>query len=62
MEFNRDNTKKWMLTEIAFDDYSDNYRALAEECAAAFNVNDTGGPLDDPDHWIWDLPVEIFSE
>ncbi len=31
---------------------------IAEKCADLFNVNFEGGPLDDPDHWIWELAAK----
>jgi hypothetical protein len=31
---------------------------LAEAAAAAFGIDDEGGPLDDPDHWIWEAAIE----
>lgn len=34
---------------------------LAEACAAAFGVDGVGGPLDDPDHWIWDAAIAAFT-
>jgi hypothetical protein len=34
------------------------YTGLAEACAEAFEVNGVGGPLDDSDHWIWEVAVE----
>jgi hypothetical protein len=41
-----------------FDDgASVNLTRLAEECAAAFDCNHEGGPLDDPTHEIWDWAV-----
>lgn len=38
-----------------------NLTSLAEACADAFGVADEGGPLDDPDHWIWELALEAAS-
>ena len=40
------------------DDCGDvNHTALAEMCAAHFDMNGVGGPLDDPDHWIWEVAL-----
>ena len=36
-----------------------NHTSLAEAIAAQFNENDEGGPLDDPDHWIWEVALEV---
>jgi hypothetical protein len=36
-----------------------NYTQLAEECAANFDADNEGGPLDDPDHWIWDEAAKV---
>jgi hypothetical protein len=36
-----------------------NATALVEECAATFEANDVGGPLDDETHWIWDAAVIV---
>jgi hypothetical protein len=30
---------------------------LAEAAAAEFGVDEVGGPLDDPDHWVWDAAL-----
>lgn len=35
---------------------------LAESCCDHFDANNEGGPLDDPDHWIWDLAFDIATE
>lgn len=32
---------------------------LAETTAEDFDVDQTGGPLDDPSHWIWDLAADL---
>jgi hypothetical protein len=39
-----------------------NFTSLCEEAAEVFNQNFEDGPLDDPNHWIWDCPVEIFTK
>lgn len=30
------------------------HNALARACAEAFKVAHAGGPLHDPDHWLWE--------
>jgi hypothetical protein len=47
----------WMLNNAS--DHEDNATSLAESAAAHFEINEVGGPLDDPDHWIWDLAIEV---
>lgn len=63
-EFSRlqGKVKVWMRSNL--DTYRDecgdvNLTALAEGAAAEFEINDEGGPLDDPDSWIWDLAVKV---
>jgi len=34
---------------------------LAEDAARAFDVDSLGGPLDDSDHWIWELALKVAS-
>lgn len=63
MDFNKDNVRRWMRRNIA--DHRDphtgevNATTLAESAADAFDANGLGGPLDDPDHWIWDLAITV---
>lgn len=61
--FNRASATAWMLLEhVAHRDprtLEVNHTSLAEACAEAFDVADEGGPLDDPDHWIWEVAVEV---
>lgn len=57
--FNEKNVKQWMLDNVT--DY-DNATSLAEAAAHEFNQADTGGPLDDETHWIWDLAIKIWNE
>lgn len=35
-----------------------NCTGLAEAAAAEWDRDHEGGPIDDPDHWVWDLAVE----
>lgn len=35
-----------------------NLTSLAESAAIHFNQDHLGGPLDDPDHWIWEIAAE----
>ena len=39
-----------------------NRTSLAESAAEEFNKSSEDGPLDDPDHWIWDCAHEIGCE
>lgn len=54
--------RRWMSAHA--EDYRDgatgelNPTGLAEGAAAELCLNDEGGPLDDPDHWIWELALE----
>lgn len=63
--FTREAAEKWMLeNHVAHRDprtLEVNLTSLAEECAEAFDVADEGGLLDDPDHWIWEVAVEVAS-
>lgn len=36
-----------------------NLTAMAETAAAEWDQDDEGGPLDDPDHWIWEAAVDV---
>lgn len=36
-----------------------NFTTLAEAAASHYGVSDLHGPLDTPEHWIWDLAVEV---
>lgn len=63
--FTRETAATWMLANhVAHRDPRTNevnLTSLAEACAEAFDVADEGGPLDDPDHWIWEVAVEVGS-
>ena len=66
MKFTKANVRRWMRDNAA--DYEDKATGeidatkLAEDAAAEFNVADTGGPLDDETHWIWDLAATVALE
>jgi hypothetical protein len=34
---------------------------LAERAADRLGINDQPGPLDDPNHEIWDIAVEVYE-
>lgn len=66
MEFTRDDAAKWMRRHL--EDHRDprcgeiNLTSLTEACAGAFEADEEGGPLDDSDHWIWEVAVEVTSQ
>jgi hypothetical protein len=39
-----------------------NCTTLTEEAAHEFNADDEGGCLDDSDHWIWELALDVAEE
>lgn len=61
--FNVGQARAWMHANKA--EYRDpktgevELTPLVEACAGAFGVDDLDGPLDDSDHWIWDLAVSV---
>jgi hypothetical protein len=61
----RKDAQKWMRAHRAeFEDRKTgeiDATGMAEACASAFGEDDEGGPLDDPDHWIWELAAELSS-
>ena len=63
MQFNQANVLRWMrdhATEHKDDVTGEvDMTALAEAAADAFNQNDIDGPLDDEQHWIWDLATKV---
>lgn len=65
VQFTETIARHWMIRTLQSDertylDCDEILRAkLAEDCAHAFEVDDEGGPLDDPDHWIWDTAHEV---
>ena len=58
--------RTWMERNVA--DYVDNMTGevsctqLAEACCQHFDTNHEGGPLDDPDHWVWDLAAQVATD
>lgn len=58
MEPDRAPVRKWM--DLHARDHK-TATELAEAAAAAFDVDEEGGPLDDPDHWIWDEAVDAME-
>lgn len=63
--FNRNAVRSWM--RVNKSEHVDprtgelNATQLAESAAQAFDQNHTGGPLDDPDHWIWELAIAFVE-
>ena len=59
--FDRNAVRSWM--RVNKRDFADprtgeiNATTLAEAAADAFEQNHVGGPLDDPDHWIWEVAI-----
>lgn len=39
-----------------------NMTELAEHCATVFGADHLGGPLDQPEHWLWDLAYQVSCE
>ena len=62
MAFTEDHVGEWMkANKHSFIDDHDELMItqLVEAAAEFFDHNGEGGPLDDPDHWIWFLPALI---
>lgn len=63
MTFDKNTARQWMRQHKA--EHRDrhtgeiNATTLAESCADAFDANGLGGCLDDPNHWIWDLAIQV---
>lgn len=61
--FNRKNVKSYMNN--VYENHVDkavgevNYTSLVESAASYFEQDHMNGPLDDPDHWIWEIALEI---
>lgn len=62
-ELDRGAVESWMRRNM--EDHRDgccgdvNMTTLAEAAAEHFGANDIGGPLDDPDHWIWEVAADL---
>ncbi len=64
--FTEASARAWMNAQLASGGFIDacgevEVTQLAEACAEAFDVADEGGPLDDPDHWIWDAAANAAA-
>lgn len=63
--FNKGNVKLWMRNNYSehVDDTTGevNLTSICEAAADYFEEDNEGGPLDDPDHWIWECPIELFK-
>ena len=49
------------LVKILVNKYKEsesNFTKIAEQICDEYDVNFGGGPLDDPDHWIWEIVSE----
>lgn len=61
--FNRKNVKSYMNN--VYENHVDkatgelDYTSLVESAAGYFEQDYENGPLDDPDHWIWEIVLEI---
>ena len=61
--FNKKNVKSYMNN--VYEDHIDNltgelnHTSLVESAASYFEQDYENGPLDDPDHWIWEIALEI---
>lgn len=62
--FNGTNVRRWMRRELETDGMfygppdQINATLLAENAAEYFGVKDKRGPLDDPNHWIWEIALD----
>lgn len=50
------------ISPDVFDGCDLNMTILAEQAAYNYEMDYEGGPLDDPDHWIWDAALFVFEE
>lgn len=61
--FNHTNVRTWMKYNAKHHKEAKtgetNYTTLVEECCTHFDVDNEGGPLDDEQHWVWDLALEF---
>lgn len=55
-EYLKDKVKQWM--ESHHQDYGDNLTKLAENAAWEFDHDEW---LDDQDHWVWELSVDVMD-
>lgn len=65
MKFNKKNVRKWMDNNAA--SYTDqinvvNMTELVVAAAQHFGQDDVGGPIDEEDHWIWDVAADVASQ
>ena len=66
--FTRTAAKQWMRDEVfAYGRHIEssgevNMTSLAEACADAFDQADEGGPLDDSEHWLWEVALAVRDE
>lgn len=62
-DFNYQNVLRWM--RVHKEQFRDpltleiNATLLAESAANAFDADFEYGPLDDPNHWIWEIAIEV---
>ena len=61
--FNKKNVKSYMnniyLDHVDKATNELNHTSLVESAADYFEQDYENGPLDDPDHWIWEIVLEI---
>jgi hypothetical protein len=57
----RSDVRRWMRRAWETDGYN-TATELAERAAEAFACDYEGGPLDDEEHWIWDMAEKIATE
>jgi len=61
--WSKDAVRRWMRGNL--DAYRDRFTGevdftrLAESAANAWDQDHEGGPLDDPDHWVWEVAAEF---
>lgn len=62
--FNKKNVLRWMRNSKAdFVECGEiNCTKITEACAHAFGMDHEDGPLDCPDHWIWEVAVKVSNE
>lgn len=62
--FDRRRVRAWMRNHANAhtDQCGDvNMTSLSEAAAAEFNQDHLNGPLDDPDHWIWEVALDVAT-